>query len=155
MEFDGLRSRARSVYVGTGNGNPWNRDLRSPEGGDNLYLSSIVALHAKTGEFAWHYQTTPGDNWDFDSTADVILADLTIDGEMRQVLMQAPKNGFFYVIDRATGKLISAQNFATVTWAKQRRPEDRTADRESRARATRQDGGRLSRGRPARTTGSR
>ncbi|HEY1708529.1 MAG TPA: PQQ-dependent dehydrogenase, methanol/ethanol family [Rhizomicrobium sp.] len=106
------------VYFGTGNGNPWNRELRSPKGGDNLYLSSVVALHAKTGEFAWAYQTTPGDTWDFDSTADVVLADLKIDGQMRHVLMHAPKNGFFYVIDRATGKLISAQKFATVTWAK-------------------------------------
>ncbi|HEY2033675.1 MAG TPA: PQQ-dependent dehydrogenase, methanol/ethanol family, partial [Rhizomicrobium sp.] len=105
-------------YFGTGNGNPWNRQLRSPKGGDNLYLSSVVALHAKTGKFAWAYQTTPGDTWDFDSTADVVLADLTIDGKMRHVLMHAPKNGFFYVIDRATGKLISAQKFATVTWAK-------------------------------------
>jgi PQQ-dependent dehydrogenase (methanol/ethanol family) len=106
------------LYFGTGNGNPWNRDLRSPKGGDNLYLSSIVALHAKTGEFAWAYQTVPGDTWDFDSTADVILAELKIDGQLRHVLMHAPKNGFFYVIDRATGKLISAQKFGTVTWAK-------------------------------------
>ncbi len=106
------------VYFGTGNGNPWNRDLRSPKGGDNLYLSSIVALHAKTGQFAWAYQTVPGDTWDFDSTADVVLADLKIDGQPRKVLLHAPKNGFFYVIDRATGKLISAQKFGTVTWAK-------------------------------------
>ena len=106
------------LYFGTGNGNPWNREIRSPKGGDNLYLSSVVALHAKTGQFAWAYQTTPGDTWDFDSTADVVLADLKIDGKVRHVLMHAPKNGFFYVIDRATGKLISAQKFATVTWAK-------------------------------------
>ncbi|HEX3675278.1 MAG TPA: PQQ-dependent dehydrogenase, methanol/ethanol family [Rhizomicrobium sp.] len=106
------------LYFGTGNGNPWNRNLRSPKGGDNLYLSSVVALHARTGAFAWAYQTTPGDTWDFDSTADVVLADLTIDGKLRHVLMHAPKNGFFYVIDRETGKLISAQKFATVTWAK-------------------------------------
>ena len=106
------------LYFGTGNGNPWNREIRSPKGGDNLYLSSVVAVHAKTGQFAWAYQTTPGDTWDFDSTADVVLADLKIDGQVRHVLMHAPKNGFFYVIDRATGKLISAQKFATVTWAK-------------------------------------
>ena len=105
------------VYFGTGNGNPWNRELRSPKGGDNLYLSSVVALHAKTGAFAWAYQTTPGDTWDFDSTADVVLADLKIDGRLRHVLMHAPKNGFFYVIDRVTGKLISAQKFGLVTWA--------------------------------------
>jgi PQQ-dependent dehydrogenase (methanol/ethanol family) len=106
------------LYVGTGNGNPWNRNIRSPKGGDNLYLSSILALNAKTGELVWHYQTVPGDTWDFDSTADLMLADLKIDGQMRKVIMQAPKNGFFYVIDRATGKLISAQKFGIVTWAK-------------------------------------
>ena len=106
------------LYFGTGNGNPWNRDIRSPKGGDNLYLSSVIALHAKTGEFAWAYQTTPGDTWDFDSTADVVLADLKIDGQIRHVLMHAPKNGFFYVLDRATGKIISAQKFGAVTWAK-------------------------------------
>jgi quinohemoprotein ethanol dehydrogenase len=105
------------VYFGTGNGNPWNRELRSPKGGDNLFLSSVVALHAKTGKYAWHYQTTPGDTWDFDSTADVVLADLKIGGRVRPVLMHAPKNGFFYVIDRTNGRLISAQKFATVTWA--------------------------------------
>lgn len=105
------------LYVGTGNGDPWNRNVRSPGGGDNLYLSSIVALHADTGELAWYYQTTPGDTWDFDSTADIILADLKIDGQTRKVLMQAPKNGFFYVIDRTNGKLISAKPFAVVNWA--------------------------------------
>ncbi len=106
------------LYFGTGNGNPWNREVRSPKGGDNLYLSSVIAVHAKTGQFAWAYQTTPGDTWDFDSTADVILADLKIGGQVRHVLMHAPKNGFFYVLDRATGKLISAQKYAIVTWAK-------------------------------------
>ncbi len=106
------------LYFGTGNGNPWNRDLRSPKGGDNLYLSSVVALHGKTGEFAWAYQTTPGDTWDFDSTADVTLANLKIDGKDRKVLMHAPKNGFFYVIDRATGELISAEKYGVVNWAK-------------------------------------
>jgi quinohemoprotein ethanol dehydrogenase len=106
------------MYFGTGNGNPWNREVRSPKGGDNLYLSSVVALHAKTGQFAWAYQTTPGDTWDFDSTADVVLADLKIDGKVRRVLLHAPKNGFFYVLDRATGQLISAQKYGLVTWAK-------------------------------------
>lgn len=106
------------LYFGTGNGNPWNRDIRSPKGGDNLYLSSVIAVHAKTGQLAWYYQTTPGDTWDFDSTADVVLADLTIDGKVRHVLMHAPKNGFFYVLDRATGQLISAQKYGLVTWAK-------------------------------------
>ena len=105
------------LYVGTGNGDPWNRQIRSPKGGDNLYLSSVLAIHAKTGRLAWHYQTTPGDTWDFDSTADVMLADLTIDGKLRHVLMHAPKNGFFYVMDRETGKLISAEKYGLTTWA--------------------------------------
>src|ERR1043166_5703867 len=106
------------VYFGTGNGNPWNRDIRSPKGGDNLYLSSVIAVDTRSGQMRWHYQTTPGDTWDFDSTADVVLADLTIGGKQRHVLMHAPKNGFFYVLDRATGQLISAEKFGHVTWAK-------------------------------------
>lgn len=106
------------LYVGTGNGAPWNRNVRSTGGGDNLYLSSILALKPETGQLVWYYQTTPGDTWDYDSTSQMILADLTIGGELRKVLIQAPKNGFFYVIDRATGKLISAKPFAITTWAK-------------------------------------
>ncbi len=106
------------LYVGTGNGDPWNRNIRSPGGGDNLYLSSILAIRVKTGQLAWYYQVTPGDTWDFDATADLILADLKIDGKLRHVIMQAPKNGFFYVLDRKTGKLISAKPFAVVNWAK-------------------------------------
>ncbi|MBL6939398.1 MAG: PQQ-dependent dehydrogenase, methanol/ethanol family [Alphaproteobacteria bacterium] len=106
------------LYVGTGNGGSWNRNLRSPGGGDNLYLSSIVALKPDTGELVWYYQTTPGDDWDYTATQHIILADLMIDGVLRKVLMQAPKNGFFYVIDRATGKLISAQPYTTITWAR-------------------------------------
>ena len=105
------------LYVGTGNGDPWNRNVRSPGGGDNLYLSSILALHVETGELAWYYQVTPGDTWDFDATADLTLADLKIDGKVRKVIMQAPKNGFFYVLDRETGKLISAKPFAVMNWA--------------------------------------
>jgi PQQ-dependent dehydrogenase (methanol/ethanol family) len=105
------------LYVGTGNGSPWSRYIRSPDGGDNLYVSSILALRPETGELVWHYQTTPGDNWDYTSTQHMLLADLEIDGEPRKVLMQAPKNGFFYVLDRASGELLSADPFATVTWA--------------------------------------
>ena len=105
------------LYVGTGNGASWNRNLRSPGGGDNLYLSSIVALSPETGAMKWYYQTTPGDDWDYTATQHIILADLTIDGKLRHVLMQAPKNGFFYVIDRETGKLISAKPYTTITWA--------------------------------------
>ncbi|MBT8061297.1 MAG: PQQ-binding-like beta-propeller repeat protein, partial [Gammaproteobacteria bacterium] len=96
------------VYIGTGNGSPWARALRSPDGGDNLFLASIVAVDADTGKYAWHYQTTPGDTWDYTAVQHMILADLEIDGRQRQVIMQAPKNGFFYVIDRVTGELISA-----------------------------------------------
>ncbi|MBO6543086.1 MAG: PQQ-dependent dehydrogenase, methanol/ethanol family [Alphaproteobacteria bacterium] len=106
-----------TLYVGVGNGSPWTREIRSPGGGDNLYLSSILALDPDTGRLKWHYQTTPGDNWDYTATQHIILADLEIEGETRQVLMQAPKNGFFYVIDRVTGELLSAEKYVTVTWA--------------------------------------
>jgi quinohemoprotein ethanol dehydrogenase len=105
------------VYVGTGNGSPWVRSIRSPDGGDNLFLASIIALDADTGDYKWHYQTTPGDTWDYTAVQHMILADLVIDGEDRKVLMQVPKNGFFYVLDRATGELISAENILPVNWA--------------------------------------
>ena len=105
------------VYVGTGNGTPWNPHLRGSGGGDNLYLSSILALKADTGEMVWYYQTTPGDAWDYTATQHMILADLTIGGRQRKVLMQAPKNGFFYVLDRKTGELISAEPYMKLTWA--------------------------------------
>jgi quinohemoprotein ethanol dehydrogenase len=105
------------LYIGTGNGSPWNREIRSPGGGDNLYLSSIVAVRGETGELVWYYQTTPGDSWDFTATQHIMLAELEIDGRQRQVVMQAPKNGFFYVLDRETGELISAEPYTEVTWA--------------------------------------
>ncbi|RGP41537.1 Alcohol dehydrogenase (azurin) [Altererythrobacter insulae] len=110
------------LYIGVGNGSPWNRAYRSPgeDGtgeGDNLYLSSIVAIRPDTGEYVWHYQTTPGETWDYTATQHIMLADMEIDGEERQVLMQAPKNGFFYVIDRATGEFISAEPYVSVNWA--------------------------------------
>ena len=108
---------ARLVYVGTGNGSPWSHELRSEGVGDNLYLSSIVALHVDTGRVAWHYQTTPADNWDYTAVQPLMLADLPINGVLRKVIMQAPKNGFFYVLDRITGDLISADAYAEVTWA--------------------------------------
>ena len=104
-------------YIGVGNGAPWNREIRSPDGGDNLYVSSIVALNPDDGSYVWHYQTTPGDSWDYTATQHMILADMEIDGVERQVIMQAPKNGFFYVLDRKTGAFISAEPYATVTWA--------------------------------------
>ena len=106
-----------TVFVGTGNGAPWNQKIRSPGGGDNLFLCSIVALDAKTGAYKWHYQVNPGETWDFNAAMDMELADITIDGQPRKVIMQAPKNGFFYVIDRISGKLISAEKIAKVTWA--------------------------------------
>ena len=105
------------LYVGTGNAAPYPRKLRSPEGGDNLYLASILAINPDNGQLVWHYQTTPGDNWDFTATQKFILATLDIGGRSRQVLMQAPKNGFFYVLDRASGELISAEPYAQVNWA--------------------------------------
>ncbi|NRF68871.1 PQQ-dependent dehydrogenase, methanol/ethanol family [Aquincola sp. S2] len=105
------------MYIGTGNGSPWARAKRSPAGGDNLYLASIVALNPDTGKYVWHYQETPGDNWDFTSTQPMILADLKIDGKPRQVILHAPKNGFFFVIDRKSGRFISAKPFAEVNWA--------------------------------------
>jgi quinohemoprotein ethanol dehydrogenase len=106
------------IYIGVGNGSPWNQKIRSPGGGDNLFLCSIVALDADTGEYVWHYQTNPGETWDFNSAMDIQLATLQIGGKNRRVLMHAPKNGFFYVIDRDTGKLVSAEPIVKVTWAK-------------------------------------
>jgi quinohemoprotein ethanol dehydrogenase len=105
------------LYIGTGNGSPWNQQYRSPGGGDNLFLSAIVALKPDTGEYVWHYQSTPGETWDFTATQHIVLADLTIEGQPRKVLMQAPKNGFFYVVDRTNGQLISAKPFVPVNWA--------------------------------------
>ncbi len=110
------------LYFGVGNGSPWNRAYRSPGAdgtgeGDNLYLSSIVAIRPDTGEYVWHYQTTPGETWDYTATQHIVLADMEIDGRARQVLMQAPKNGFFYVLDRATGEFISAEPYIPLNWA--------------------------------------
>ncbi len=105
------------IYLGVGNGFPYNQRLRSPGGGDNLFLSSIVAVKADTGEYVWHYQVCPAEQWDCTATTDMTLAELEIDGKPRKVLMQAPKNGFFYVLDRKTGQFISAQKIAKVTWA--------------------------------------
>jgi PQQ-dependent dehydrogenase (methanol/ethanol family) len=106
------------VYTGTGNGTAWYRALRSKGEGDNLYLASILALRASDGELVWHFQVTPGDNWDYDATQPLMLADLKIDGRTRKVIMQASKNGFFYVLDRETGQFISANPFVgQITWA--------------------------------------
>lgn len=105
------------LYIGVGNGAPWNREIRSAGGGDNLFLSSIVAIRPDTGDYVWHYQTTPGESWDYTATQHMILAELPIDGKARSVIMQAPKNGFFYVLDRATGELLSADKYTKATWA--------------------------------------
>lgn len=105
------------LYVGTGNSSPYPIWFRSPSGGDNLFLSSILAINPDNGKLIWHYQTTPGEIWDYTSTQNIILADLEIQGEKRKVLMQAPKNGFFYILDRATGELLSAEKYTKVNWA--------------------------------------
>ena len=111
------------LYFGVGNGSPWSRALRSPGGGDNLFLSSIVAVKPDSGEYVWHYQTSPGDSWDYTATQHMILAELSIGGKVRKVIMQAPKNGFFYVLDRETGEFISGEPFVPVTWATHIDPE--------------------------------
>jgi len=130
-EFDQL-------LIGVGNGSPWNHRARSAGKGDNLFLSSILALDPDTGAYKWHYQVNPGESWDFTATQQITLADLTIDGKPRKVLMQAPKNGFFYVVDRSNGKLISAEAYAPQNWAERidiasgrpvERPEARYADK--------------------------
>lgn len=105
------------LYVGVGNSSIYHRETRSPGGGDNLFLASILALRPDTGRLVWHYQTTPGEQWDYTATQQMILADLEIEGRLRKVLMQAPKNGFFYVLDRATGELLSADKYVFVSWA--------------------------------------
>ncbi len=105
------------IYIGVGNAGPWNPRIRSPGGGDNLFIASIVALDADTGHYVWHYQANPGEAWDYKNTANMITADLLIGGKRRKVLMQSPTNGFFYVIDRLTGRLISAEKTGKVTWA--------------------------------------
>jgi alcohol dehydrogenase (cytochrome c)/quinohemoprotein ethanol dehydrogenase len=105
------------LYIGTGNGDPWPGEIRNPQRQANLFAASVIALKAETGEYVWHYQENPGDEWDYDSTGQMILADLTVDGQVRKVLLHAPKNGFFYVLDRATGQLLSAKPYTNVTWA--------------------------------------
>ncbi len=105
------------LYFGVGNGTPWSRELRSPGGGDNLFLSSIVAVNPDDGEYIWHYQTTPGESWNYSAVESMVLTDMVIEGESRKVLIQAPKNGFFYVLDRESGELISAEKYIPLNWA--------------------------------------
>jgi len=117
--WDGMAYDVESglLYIGVGNGTPWNQKFRSPGGGDNLFLSSIVALDPDTGRYRWHYQTTPGETWDFTAAQPIMVATLRIGGRPRRVVMQAPKNGFFYVLDAHSGKLLSAEKFAPADWA--------------------------------------
>jgi len=105
------------IYIGTGNGSPWNPKIRSPDGGDNLFLCSIVALDADTGKYRWHYQTTPGEAWDYNSSMDIMLVDLAHPARDLKVILHAPKNGFFYIINRSNGKLLSAEKYVKVDWA--------------------------------------
>jgi len=114
ITFDAELNR---IYVGTANASPGDAEARSPGGGDNLYTASIVALDANTGAYIWHYQINPRDSWDYDCTQQMTLTTLVIDGQRRKVLMQAPKNGFFYVLDRQSGKVISAEKLGKVNWA--------------------------------------
>jgi len=106
-----------TIYFGTGNGSPWNPKIRSPDGGDNLFLCAIVAVDADTGEYKWHYQTTPGEAWDYNSSMDIVLIDLKHGGQTIKAIIHAPKNGFFYVINRANGELLSAEKIGKVDWA--------------------------------------
>ncbi len=106
------------LYFGTGNGTPWNQAARDPKGGDNLYVASIIAVKPDTGEYVWHYQTTPADTWDYDAVSPMMTADVTFDGKPRHVLLQPNKNGFFYVLDAASGELLRADAFTEVNWAK-------------------------------------
>ncbi len=114
ITFDAELNR---VYIGVGNGGPYDVSKRSPGDGDNLYLASIVALDANTGKYVWHYQQNPREAWDYKATANMVATTITLDGKPRKVLLQAPTNGFFYVLDRETGKLISAEKIGKVNWA--------------------------------------
>ncbi len=105
------------ILLGVGNGSPWNREIRSPGGGDNLYLSSIVALDPDTGAYKWHYQEVPAENWDYTATQHIMLADMNWKGEQKKVIWHAPKNGFFFIIDRENGKLLSAEPYTDLNWA--------------------------------------
>ncbi|MFQ5983730.1 MAG: PQQ-binding-like beta-propeller repeat protein, partial [Woeseiaceae bacterium] len=111
------------LFFGTAGALPYLYELRNPDGGDNLFTSSVLAVNADSGEYVWHYQTVPQDSWEYNATMNIVLADLTIEGEPRKVAMIAPKNGFFYVLDRLSGDLISAEKYARVNWATHINPE--------------------------------
>jgi quinohemoprotein ethanol dehydrogenase len=124
--WDGLSydPEANLIYVGTGNGAPWPSSLRQSDALDNLYICSILAVNPDSGQLVWHYQVVPGDSWDYDSVQQMILADITIGGRVRKVLMQANKGGFFYVLDRITGQFISATPFSAINWASGHDPQN-------------------------------
>jgi quinohemoprotein ethanol dehydrogenase len=105
------------LYFGTGNGSPWNRQMRDPDDGDNLFVASVIAVNPDTGEYVWHYQETPGDSWDYDAVSPMMTADLNFNGQQRHVIVHPSKNGFIYVLDAATGEFISGDAFTGVTWA--------------------------------------
>ncbi|MGE3690807.1 MAG: PQQ-dependent dehydrogenase, methanol/ethanol family [Novosphingobium sp.] len=115
MTYDPETNR---IYIGTGNAGPYNPSTRDPGGGDNLFIASILALDADTGKYVWHYQENPREGWDYKASPNIVMATLNLDGKPRKVLLHAPTNGFFYVLDRDTGKLISAKKATLVTWAK-------------------------------------
>ena len=141
------------LYFGTGNAGPWASSIRNPSGKDNLYTSSVVALDIDTGKYAWHYQATPSDTWDYDADQDLILTDLTIDGQKRAGPVHAEKNGFFYVLDRKTGQFISAKNFVDVNWASGYTADGRPIEIPGRVGPTSRS--RRFRGHSARITGNR
>jgi quinohemoprotein ethanol dehydrogenase len=116
------------VYFGVANGSPWNPEVRTRNQGDNLFLTSIVAVKAQTGEYAWHYQEVQRDSWDYDAVQQITVADLSIDGRTRHVVMQAAKDGYFYVLDAQSGKVVLAKNFVPVTWAKKIDPQTGRAE---------------------------
>ena len=105
------------LYFGTAGALPYVHERRNPAGGESLFTSSVLAVDAATGEYVWHYQTVPEDSWEYNATMNIALAALTVDGKPRKTLLIAPKNGFQYVLDRATGELLAAGKYAKVTWA--------------------------------------
>ncbi len=135
------------LYIGAGNASPWNRKVSSPGGGDNLFLSSIVAVKPETGEYVWHFQEVPGDEWDYTATQHMILADLDIGGRMRKVIMQAPKNGYFYILDRRTGEFLSGTPYTPLNWSRGLDPKTGRADVVPEARYS--ETGKLWVGKPA------
>ena len=121
------------VFLGTANASPYHGENQSAGLKDELFVASIIAIHAETGQMAWYYQEIPGEGWDYDTTNKLILAELPVGGKQRQVIMQASKNGYFYVLDRATGEFLSGKPFAYVNWTKGLDPKTHRPLREPRA----------------------